>query len=76
LSTEHEQDLRQQRSEEVVLRAIGDVNQLRAVTDAIPVGLTTVFRGEDDALHNATVISTVDNKCSAVRQNSGLEVSK
>jgi hypothetical protein len=46
LSTEHEQDLRQQRSEEVVLRAISDVNQLRPMTDAVPAGLATVFRGE------------------------------
>ena len=76
MSTEHEQDLRQQRSEEVVLRAIGDVNQLRPVTDVIPVGLTTVFRGEDNALHNVTVMSIVDNKSSAVRQKTGLEVSK
>jgi hypothetical protein len=46
------------------------------VTDAVPVGLATVFRGEDNALHNVTVMSIVDNKSSTVRQNSGLEVSK
>ena len=76
MSTGHEQDLRQQRSEEVVLWAIGDINQLQPVTDAIPVGLTTMFRGEDNALHNVTVMSIVDNKSSAVRENSGMEVSK
>jgi len=75
LSTEHEQDLRQQRSEEVVLRAIGDVNQLRPMTDAVPVGLATVFRGEGAALDSLALVNLLVATEDEYRQEFGREIS-
>jgi len=46
------------------------------MTDAFPVGLAMLFRGEGAVLHNVTAMSIADNKSSTVRQNSGQEVSK
>jgi acyl carrier protein len=75
MSTEHEQGLRQQRSEEVVLRAISDVNQLRPLTDAIPVALTVVFRGEGAALDSLALVNLLVATEDEYRQEFAREIS-
>jgi len=75
MSTGHEQDLRQQRSEEVVLRAISDLNQLRPLTDAIPVSLTVVFRGEGAALDSLTLVNLLVAIEDEYRQEFAREIS-
>jgi len=75
MSTGHEQDLRQQHSEEVVLRAIGDVNQLRPLTEAIPVGLSTVFRGEGAALDSLGLVNLLVATEDEYQQEFGREIS-
>lgn len=75
MNTGHEQDLCQQRSEEVVLRAIGDVNQLRPLTAAIPVGLSTVFRGEGAALDSLGLVNLLVATEDEYRQEFGREIS-